>query len=327
MTPTQMQTPLSNYDSHVIRTLATLQEKQKDTIVAEDQSDNNLTASLNESISEEQNCNNTATSSTKVTNSDKIQTENSLSTDLTSSDRTQTEDPFSTNQKNYSDISGKLLVDFSSYTKNQPTTLSDISGNPVVDLTRPQQLQTNLSSSQNSHSMISRQKANNNHNLALQASQNQPIEPKTLKSALKNPIWVTAMEEEIKALHDNNTWHLVLRPIHNIVIGSKWVYRIKYKEDRTIDRYKARLVAKGFTQISGVDFDETFSPVIKPTTIRLVMAIAVSSKWPMKKLDVKNAFLHGKLKETVYMEQPPGFKNPNLSSFVCKLNKSIYGLK
>ena len=110
------------------------------------------------------------------------------------------------------------------------------------------------------------------------------------------------MEEEIKALHDNNTWHLVLRLIHNIVIESKWVYRIKYKENGTIDRYKARLVAKGFTQISGVDFDETFSHVVKPTTIRLVMAIVVSSKWPMKQLDVKNAFLHGKLKETVYME-------------------------
>ena len=141
--PTQMQTPLSNYNNHVIPTLATLQEKPKDTIIAEEQSNNNSSASLNELISEEKNCNNTATSSTKLTNLDKIQAENSLLTDLKKL----------SNQKNYPNISGKLF-DFSSYTKNQLTTLSDISGNPAVDLIGPQQLQTNPSSSQNTHSMI-----------------------------------------------------------------------------------------------------------------------------------------------------------------------------
>ena len=150
--------------------------------------------------------------------------------------------------------------------------------------------------------MITRQKAKNNPNRALQAFQNQPTEPKYLKSSLKNPIWVTAMQKEIKAWLDNNTWNLVPHPANNNVVGSKWVYWIKYKEDGMIDRYKARLVAKGFTQISRVDFDKTFSPLVKPTTIRLVMAIAMSSKWPMKQLDVKNAFLHDKLKETVYMD-------------------------
>lgn len=89
----------------------------------------------------------------------------------------------------------------------------------------------------------------------------------------------------------------------------------------------AVLVAKGFTQVPGVDFDETFSLVIKTTNIHLILAIDVSSKWLIKQLDVRNAFLHGLLKETVYMEQPPGFCNSHHPSYVCKLQKSIYGLK
>ena len=115
--------------------------------------------------------------------------------------------------------------------------------------------------------MITRQKAKNNPNLALQAFQNQPTKPKYLKSALKNPIWVTAMQEEITALHDNNTWNVVPHPANNNVEGSKWVYWIKYKEDGMINKYKAHLVAKGFTQISRVDFDKTFNHLVKPTTI------------------------------------------------------------
>ncbi|KAL9408899.1 hypothetical protein AB3S75_047312 [Citrus x aurantiifolia] len=135
------------------------------------------------------------------------------------------------------------------------------------------------------------------------------------------------MKEELQALHQNQTWVLLSRPNNVNVIGSKWVYRIKYREDGTIDRYKARLVAKGFTQVLGVDFDETFSPVIKATTIHLILAIVVSSKWLIKQLDLRNAFLHGLLKETVYMEQPPGFPNSRHPAYVCKLQKSIYGLK
>ena len=159
------------------------------------------------------------------------------------------------------------------------------------------------------------------------AISSKPVEPKTLKSALKDLNWVAAMKEELAALHDNHTWALVPRPLNVNVIGSKWVFRINTKEDGSIDRFKARLVARGFTQIPGVDFDNTFSPVIKPTTIRLVISLAISYNWTLKQLDVKNAFLHGVLKETIYMEQQPGFVEPEFSDHVCLLKKSLYGLK
>ncbi|GKV27237.1 hypothetical protein SLEP1_g36430 [Rubroshorea leprosula] len=153
-------------------------------------------------------------------------------------------------------------------------------------------------------------------------------EPKSVKTALKSSHWVKAMQEELVALQKNATWTLVPLPSPSInVVGSRWVFKTKLHSDGSLDRFKARLVAKGFSQIPGVDFDETFSPVLKPTTLRLVIALATTLKWPLRQLDVKNAFLHGQLKETVYMTQPPGFEDPSYPNYVCKLNKSIYGLK
>ncbi|KAL9462902.1 hypothetical protein AB3S75_000833 [Citrus x aurantiifolia] len=134
--------------------------------------------------------------------------------------------------------------------------------------------------------MLTRNKLKQNPTLALQTDHATVTEPKTLKSALKHPLWLQAMAEELAALHQNKTWTLVPRPHDANVIGSKWVYKTKYREDGTIDRLKARLVAKGYTQVPGIDFDETFRPVIKPTTIRLVLALATSSKWLIKQLDV-----------------------------------------
>ncbi|GKV19028.1 hypothetical protein SLEP1_g29328 [Rubroshorea leprosula] len=153
-------------------------------------------------------------------------------------------------------------------------------------------------------------------------------EPKTIKKALQLPQWLRAMQEELAALYKNNTWTLVPPPSTNTnIVGSKWVFKTKLNSDGSVDRFKARLVARGFSQVSGVDFEETFSPVLKPTTLRLVIALATTLSWPLRQLDVKNAFLHGQLKEVVYMKQPPGFEDANHPGYVCKLNKSIYGLK
>ena len=135
------------------------------------------------------------------------------------------------------------------------------------------------------------------------------------------------MAKEYQALISNHTWTLVpFQPDLNIV-GCKWVFRIKRHADGTIERYKARLVAKGFHQEEGIDYFETFSPVVRPTTIRLVLTLAISFGWSIRQLDVHNAFLHGALTETVYMEQPPGFIDASKPNHICLLSKAIYGLK
>ncbi|KAM1319724.1 hypothetical protein ACFX2H_004687 [Malus domestica] len=153
------------------------------------------------------------------------------------------------------------------------------------------------------------------------------VEPATYKSALKCPVWVDAMQEELSALHTQSTWSLVPLPAQKNLVGCKWVFKIKRNADGSIGRYKARLVAKGFNQEEGIDYGETFSPVVKPTTVRLVLAMAAHFGWNLRQLDVKNAFLHGVLQEEVYMSQPPGFIDPQYSDYVCKLHKSLYGLK
>jgi transposase InsO family protein len=152
-------------------------------------------------------------------------------------------------------------------------------------------------------------------------------EPTSYTNASKHSQWCTAMDEEFQALQQQGTWSLVPLPATKNVVGCKWVYKLKHNSDGSIARYKARLVAKGFHQQQGIDFDETFSPVIKPPTVRLILSLAVSLHWPIRQLDVKNAFLHGTLKEEVYMTQPQGYIDPTHPNLVCKLHKSIYGLK
>ncbi|WJZ91571.1 hypothetical protein VitviT2T_010631 [Vitis vinifera] len=134
------------------------------------------------------------------------------------------------------------------------------------------------------------------------------------------------MAAELHALEQNHTWTLTPLPSGHRPIGCKWVYKIKYNSDGTVERYKARLVAKGFTQREGIDYKETFSPVAKLTTVRCLLAIAAVRHWSLHQMDV-HAFLHGDLLEEVYMQLPPGFCRQGETPMVCRFNKSLYGLK
>lgn len=134
------------------------------------------------------------------------------------------------------------------------------------------------------------------------------------------------MASEFDALLQNGTWELVPKQSQNI-ISCRWIFRVKRNPDGSINKYKARLVAKGFQQRPGVDFSENFSPVTKPVTIRIVLSLALSRGWPLRQLDINNAFLNGTLDEEVYMLQPPGFTHPNHPDYICRLRKAIYGLK
>lgn len=139
--------------------------------------------------------------------------------------------------------------------------------------------------------------------------------------------WNNAMTEEYTAQIKNGTWVLVPRPVATNIISCIWLYRHKFNADGTLRCHKARLVANGKSQQLGIDCDETFSPVVKPATIRTVLSVATTRAWPLHQLDVKNAFLHGNLDEVVYMHQPPGFVDKSKPDHVCLLKRSIYGLK
>ena len=135
------------------------------------------------------------------------------------------------------------------------------------------------------------------------------------------------MHQEFDALQKNGTWCLVPRKPGINIIDSKWVFKVKHRADGSVERYKARLVAKGFKQRYGLDYADTFSPVVKPTTIHLLLSLVVCQKWHLRQLDIQNAFLHGILDEEVYMRQPPGFEDPANPYHLCRLVKIIYGLK
>jgi hypothetical protein len=152
-------------------------------------------------------------------------------------------------------------------------------------------------------------------------------EPTCFSQASKHLAWRAAMNAEFDALLKNGTWSLVPSLPSMNIAGSKWVFRIKGKANGEIERYKAPLVAKGFHQQPGIDFAETYSPMVKPITVRTVLFIVVSVGWDIRQVDVSNAFLHGHLQETVYMAQPPGFEHPQYPAAVCKLRKALYGLK
>nr|AAP53706.1 retrotransposon protein, putative, unclassified [Oryza sativa Japonica Group] len=153
------------------------------------------------------------------------------------------------------------------------------------------------------------------------------FEPKDVSHALTDESWINAMHEELENFERNKVWTLVEPPSGHNVIGTKWVFKNKQNEDGLIVRNKARLVAQGFTQVEGLDFDETFAPVARIEAIRLLLAFAASKGFKLYQMDVKSAFLNGFIQEEVYVKQPPGFENPDFPNHVFKLSKALYGLK
>ena len=155
-------------------------------------------------------------------------------------------------------------------------------------------------------------------------------EPKNIKEALSSPAsneWIAAMNDEMESMKANQVWDLVDLPPGRKAIGNKWVLKIKRKADGSIERYKARLVAKGYTQREGVDYEETFSPVVRFASIRMILAIVAHLDLELYQMDVKTAFLNGELDEEIYMDQPESFVVVGQENKVCKLQRSIYGLK
>ncbi|GJZ91070.1 putative RNA-directed DNA polymerase [Tanacetum coccineum] len=195
--------------------------------------------------------------------------------------------------------------------KSQPTRLSDyhVKLPPSVDHAKP----ASSEASSTVHPLcnfVSYEKFFLSHKAFL-AAITSGNEPKNFNQAFEDKIWKEAMKKEVRALEENDTWTLVDLPNRKHVVNSRWVYKIKYKSNGEVERFKARLVAKGLTQMEGVDYHDTFSPVANLVTVRTLIAVAVKKEWVINQLDVNNAFLHGDLNEEVYMKLPQGFAKEN----------------
>ena len=155
-------------------------------------------------------------------------------------------------------------------------------------------------------------------------------DPLTYKHAMEDPDverWLEAMNLEMESMYSNSVWELVDLPDEVRPIGCKWIYKRKKGVDGKVETFKARLVAKGYTQQEGVDYEETFSPVAMLKSIRILLSIAACLDYEIYQMDVKTAFLNGYLEESIYMVQPEGFITKGQEQKVCKLKRSIYGLK
>jgi len=155
-------------------------------------------------------------------------------------------------------------------------------------------------------------------------------DPRTVREAVNSEdskLWENAMVEEMDALDKNEAWDIVELPAGRKVVGSKWLFKKKFNAEGKVEKYKARLVAKGYSQVEGIDFGEIFSPVAKLTSIRFLLSIAAAFDLEVEQMDVKTTFLHGDLEEEIYMKQPEGFVVKGKKELVCKLKKSLYGLK
>jgi hypothetical protein len=152
-------------------------------------------------------------------------------------------------------------------------------------------------------------------------------EPSCHGEAIGHQVWKDAMVEEYHSILKNDVWDIVLRPKGKSVVTSKWIYKIKHTTDGSVEKYKARFVARGFSQVEGIDYEETFDPLARYTSIPTIIALVASMGWKLHQMDVKTTFLNGEIEEEVYIEQPKGFVIHDEKSHVCKLKKSLYGLK
>ena len=153
------------------------------------------------------------------------------------------------------------------------------------------------------------------------------IEPKNINEAIKDESWIIAMQEELNQFVRNDVWTLVPPPRSQTIIGTKWVFRNKIDENGIVSRNKARLVAQGYNQQEGIAYDETFAPVARLESIRILLAYACAHNFKLFQMDVKSAFLNGVINEEVYVAQPPGFVDFEKPNHVFKLKKALYGLK
>ncbi|CAA7061321.1 unnamed protein product [Microthlaspi erraticum] len=177
----------------------------------------------------------------------------------------------------------------------------------------------------NNHTMTTRAKGGihkPNKRYALVILKMIPTIPKDIAEAMNHPGWNLAVGDEINTIYMLNTFTLVPYTEDMNVLGCRWIFTIKMKPEGELDKLKARLVAKGYDKEEGIDYLETYSPVVRTATIRMILDVATTKGWKLKQLDVSNAFLHGELKEPVFMTQPPGFEDLNKPNYVCKLTSS-----
>lgn len=152
------------------------------------------------------------------------------------------------------------------------------------------------------------------------------LTPMSFDDAVKEEKWREAMNNEIQSIEKNNTWSLINLSKGAWKVGVKWIYKTKRDENGEVVKHKTRLVAKGYSQREGVDYTEVYAPVERLDTVRTIIALAASRRWNVYQLDVKSAFLHGNLKENVYVEQPKGYQQKGKEHTVYQLHKALYGL-
>jgi hypothetical protein len=152
-------------------------------------------------------------------------------------------------------------------------------------------------------------------------------EPSCYEEASSQPVWRDAMMEEYQSIMKNDVWDIVPRPKRKSVVTSKWIYKIKHTTDGSIKKHKARFVARKFSQVEGIDYEETFSPVARYTSIRMIISLAESMGWKLNQMDVKTTFLNGDIGEEIYIEQPDGFVIHEKESHECRLKMALYGIK